>query len=333
MSTRYPLTILNEFFTESEYHQHIQPVHSAVATLAEELHTPPFKTNIVMSGDLTASVNQRTRQGDFSAERIGGQVAGKTIPVTLDYGEVDVVVDMGLMTSTPGATESAMFIYLLAHELGHAVLGRQRATSGATPSCRRGEPAGMAGLYGLEAMDEWRCDHLADLVLGAYASLDVDGVRQPARYGLIVPSDLTTELGHTIDEFVYPAWPDLVWSYRTGKISLEQMWETLQTQTSQVFKFIAHTEARARSAGHLSPISQVAGNRGADLYLHPAWATMMEAAEAQPILADQDEFQSNQSELLTACRTALSEMWATLGITGRQLPDGSLYLDVTNPAW
>ncbi|MEV4817201.1 hypothetical protein [Micromonospora tulbaghiae] len=333
MPEKFPLIVLNEFFQESEYHQFIQPVHSAITTVAEDLGTPPFETTVVMSGNLTASVNRRAKDKSFSPERVGGQVAGKTMPIDpTNYSQVDVVMDMGMMTSTPDGTQQAMFVYLLAHELGHAVIGRQRTTSGDTPTCHRAEPSGMAGLFGLEAIDEWRCDRLADIILGGVATANIDGEQQsPVRYGMMLPSDWAADLQQVVDEVVYPAWPDLVWSYRVREIGLEQMWEKLLTQTNQVFNFLAHNEAKAIGAGHPSPLAQLAGHRGVDLYLGPAWSEIMKTAEAQPVLTHQDEFQRSQSDLLMACRSAISGMWASLGVTGRRLIDGGVRLDVTDP--
>ncbi|MEV5769127.1 hypothetical protein AB0L34_31855 [Micromonospora sp. NPDC052213] len=333
MPEKYPLIILNEFFEESEYHQYIQPVHTAIMSVAEDLRIPPFETTVVMSGDMTASVNRRTKDKSFSPERVGGQVAGKTMPIDpTNFSQVDLVMDMGMMNPVPEGTQLGMFIYLLAHELGHAVIGRQRTTSGDTPAARRVEPSGMAGLYGLEAIDEWRCDQLADIVLGGIATVNVDGNQSAVRYGLMLPSDWTADLRNVVDEVVYPAWPDLVWSYRIHDIDLEQMWEQLQTQTSQVLIFLAHNEARALSAGRPSPLTQLAGHRGVDLYLGPAWSEIMKEAETQPILASQDEFQRNQDDLLIVCRSAITKMWTTLGVTGRRLLDGTVYLDVSDPA-
>jgi hypothetical protein len=333
LSDKYPLVILNQFSGDSAYHQYIEPLHRAFTTIADELGTPPFATTVVMSGNLTESVHQRKKDKSFSVERIGGQVVGKTLPIdSTNYSEVDVVMDVGMMAPAPDAAQAAMFIYLLAHELGHAVIGRQRTTSGEVPAAHGVEPTCLAGIYGLEVVDEWRCDRLADIVLGGFATLDADGVEQPPmRYGLVMPSDWAAELQQVVDAVVYPAWPDLVWSYRTQEIDLEQMWERLQTQTREVLICLAHNEAKALGGGHPSPLGQLAGNRGVDLYLAPTWSEIMKVVEAQPILAHQDEFQRNQSELLAVCQSAIAGMWATLGVTGRRLPDGGAYLNVTNP--
>lgn len=205
MSDKHPLTVLNEFCGDSAYHQYIEAVHTGLTGLAEELGAPPFETTVVMSGDFASSIRRRQKDKSFSVERLGGQVAGKTMPIAPDdYSDVALVMDMALMTSTPDKVQTAMFIYLLAHEMGHALTGRQRTTSGETPSANRVEPSGMAAIYGLEAVDEWRCDRLADLTLGAMVTVVIDDVEQPMRYGWMMPADWTAELRDMVDEVVYP---------------------------------------------------------------------------------------------------------------------------------
>lgn len=333
MSDKFPLTVLNEEYGESAYHPLIQPIHSAITTLAEELATPAFETTIIMSGNLTASVDRRGKEKDFSPERLGGQVAGKTFPVDpTDYSRVDVILDVGMMAPDPDGLQQGMFVYLLAHELGHAVIGRQRTTCGDAPTAQRDDPSGMAGVYGLEVVDEWRCDRLADIVLGGMVTAEVvDGEPVPARYGYLVPDSGQAELRQVLDQAVHPAWPELVWSYRVGQTDLASMWEKLQEQTKQVFVCLAHAEAKALGAGQPSPLSQVAGHLGADLYLSPAWSRIMQVVEPQPILSHHSEFHTHQNEVFRVCQSAIAHMWACLGITRRPTDDGRVYLDVTEP--
>nr|BEK63608.1 hypothetical protein KPHV_08350 [Kitasatospora purpeofusca] len=158
--TAYPLTIVTEYGGQEELAPYVQNVHSFLMSAAIKRGVPDLAVTAVLTGDLTTSI-RNLGETDFAPERLGGAVAGKTIPAARDYSRASIVLD------TSGAVDPIEFVHLVAHELGHALIGRLRAAAGTRPPQPTGHPTlqEAVAIMAYQAADEYRCDLISNIVL------------------------------------------------------------------------------------------------------------------------------------------------------------------------
>jgi hypothetical protein len=152
------------------------------------------KVKAILAKDFSQAINQawstqtaRSIQGPaFSPERLGGQVAAKTITMNPEWSEIHIIFaqdawlhegDLGLMRNLNFAV----------HEIAHALLGRIRWQSGVLngvlfPSRT---PSECARSITRIAAEEYWVDVLAGLAIGGCATVTRDGTTRP-----ITPPDL-----------------------------------------------------------------------------------------------------------------------------------------------
>ncbi len=325
------------------FHRLTTAVAAPLAGVAQRSEVPPTEITVVFADDFVTTVDEllatdAARAGrphqTFTTDRVGGTVAAKNIPMSADGAHIAVVVNADQHHFVAPELE-AHSIFLIAHELTHPLLTRLRAASQAMETM--GPPAtdAAANARGIvrAAVDEYRADRIADVVLGALASITIDGQTRPMRM-----TDLFGGAGHRdylpeiLDGHVHPGWPGLVQDYREHRIPLEDLYRRLIVSTDQTLTALAHAEAEAAVADEPSALGEnCAEHPGAVLYLGPAWSQIMDTVDGQPLLPALGTFAALEHDLLDTGEQAVLDMWQKLGLTATPLPSGADYLHVGAP--
>lgn len=324
MTEAYQLTLLHEYGPATHYFPVIERIHALVAERAEELSVPPFSLTVVLSCDMSASIARYGEPG-FHAERLGGMVAGKTLPQVHDYSNTMVVLDAA------ADMDVVDIVHLATHEYGHVLQGRLRAAAGTRPArpTRDQTPEETAAILAFEAADEFRCDLLSNVVLNTVI-LDVDGSRRPMHLGDAYGDGYFDALAGILDSRVHPGWPDLVEAYRNWKIDLGAMFGKLVNEADQVLTLIGHAEAVALASGQPPTLDRFRAHPAVERYLAPMWTPIRRVLEGAAMIPPLAEFGDVDRALQDSGR-GIVEAWGRLGIQGRLTEDHQVYLDVGDP--
>jgi hypothetical protein len=163
MTDEYPFAFVAEHGADAGLGEAFEGFHHVISERARELTIPPFCTTVVLTDDLPASVIERG-QPDFTAERLGGNVTGKTLAERSDYSSAALVIGAAGL-GTGDAIGALHVMGTLAHEYGHVFLGRLRATAGTEASVPDPPTPTEAARAVLQfAADEVRCDRFANAI-------------------------------------------------------------------------------------------------------------------------------------------------------------------------
>lgn len=314
-------------------------VQSIVNVMAqsEEL-VLPRRLTVVVADDFAAEVRSRmvdTREAEaFTTERVGGDVAGKNLPVPHDPDAGVIVLNMAVHdfsdTETGGQLLGAL---TLAHELFHPPLTWTRQASGALAGATfpSSTPSELARSLVRIVADEYRADMLSSITLEILAGDD-----QAQQHYVKLRQEWMCQLhrdsvAEALDVVVHPGWPDAVVAYRTHQLSLHEMWARICGQTEQTLTLLAHAEAAADFAAVPPPLAAFAEHPGVVKYLGPVWSAIMEAVSQGPLLPGVRQFRSVEDALIEVGEPALFDMWGSLGLTFPDLADPSFFLHVTDP--
>lgn len=337
MSQTYTVTVVEEHNADQALTvTAAKQLCNALADIASNLSVPPFDLTVVLSGDLTASINEHGEAG-FQPERLGGMVAGKTLPATADHAAMTIVLDAATPPEdVPPFWATLSRIHILAHEYGHAMIGRLRAVAGtkpAAPTTRMQTPSEAAAVIAYRSAEEFQCDWLAHAVLQT-VGFGTDG-SNPVKLadlglGTMIGDGYREHLAEVVDTMVHPGWPELVDAYRHRRIDLVTMFSRLVRETEQVMTLVAHADAVAQASSNAPVLNALAGHRGVDLYLAQAWEPVRKVLDEVPGPPCADDFATVDQDLQTAGE-GLVEMWSRLGVRGHVTDDGQLYLTVSEP--
>jgi hypothetical protein len=143
-----------------------------------------LSVTVIVAADFAAAVDDAYRVGGhdfgpFGSARLGGDVNGKTVPISADHVSARVIIDANWWTSQ--STVEAQRVGLLAHELFHSRLDRLRLEAGIAEHLARTvhTPADGARWSVRNAVDELRCDLAADTFCDQ--GLAGDGGDRPVR--------------------------------------------------------------------------------------------------------------------------------------------------------
>ncbi|MFD8439981.1 hypothetical protein ACFV2I_33440 [Streptomyces microflavus] len=324
----YPLVVTEEHDARRGLADQLRVIHAALASAAADIwQVPSFELTIVLSGDLSASIEDR--EAGFTPERLGGgTVGGKTIPVHRDYS----VVEMFVGAPAGDGFDQLEWIHTVLHEYGHVVLGRLRAAAGTRPPypTRDQTLPEMAAILAYEAADEYRCELLSDSLMKGLQQTGVFRSSASLTLELLVQERYSSTLTDLLASVVHPGWPDLVNSYLEGNIDIVTMLNQLVTETGHVLKVLGYADALERAAGRSHTLDHSLEHPGASLYLAPAWGPIVELLENANSIPALSEF-ADVDTRLQALGQGIVDMWETLGITGYLTAGNSLAVDVESP--
>ncbi len=303
-----------------------------------ETDAGPGVREIVVSDDLASTV--RKLQGEvvgdealseFDTSRLGGVVVGKTMFRSEDFSEAVVVMDSAVFRSDDVVSQVGQ-IFLLGHELAHALIGQLRRADGSPPMSPSFLPWETARWLTRYALEEYKADRIAQVLLGAIGTATVDGVVRPLR---------STDFKIGERQWVLAAGDSVasiaraVHSYRCREIDLTTMWSTVEPMASDLLITLAHAQAEADEVddGADGPIvTEVISAEAPPL--HRLWYQFAGLAREWRVLQPVATFREHEAGILDRGRDALLEFWEDLGLTFR--PEGeSFYLSVAAPhlAW
>lgn len=316
-------------------------VHNLLASVAAEwgaepIHLEAFATDALQQNvQATLKLKGDTQAHTFGIERVGGIVAAKNLALADDGSHVRIVFDAGLCTA-PDPQGQAWAIFLLAHEFCHAVLERLRGQSGAMEGVvlPSRTPTEMARSICRIAADEYRCDIVADTVLGLMVTVgDGHGTTRPMRYGDVTEGSYNETVAGALDDAIWPALPRTVRDYQERRIALEPMWKRVVETTDQTFTLLAHAEAEAHTLDRATPLLDGSKTHpGAVKLLNDAWLPFIDRFHSLPLVPEVSEWCAHESDLLDHGQQLLFELWDKLGITPyNEADDGGFGLRVRTP--
>jgi hypothetical protein len=255
----------------------------------------------------------------FSAERLGGTVKGKNLPLEDDQSRVAVVFDAETWVAHPSPEGKLAEVHLICHELAHILIERGRHLAGVYdgvhfPSITSGE---IARSQSLIVAGEYRADLLAEEVVRSMASVTVDGEERPIGTWELLEQNYSEALVQML-EGAYPAWPDLVDDYREWRITLEQLWGDVVDRVHQTLTFLIHAEALAEAAGVSAPSEsgRLVSLPVMRLYISKPWRDFVAVVRTLPLLPSVPETLDFERRVREAGESTIREIWRRLGIEG-----------------
>jgi len=302
---------------------------TAFASTGELAGLSPQSVEIVVAEDVAAAVKSLATEvigveslQDFSLERVGGTVTGKTMFRDVAHEFPVVVLDAAVFRD-----ESAICrvgeIQITAHELAHAFIGQLRAAGG-EPMDPTSLPWEVSRWIARYVIEEYIADSIAESVLGRCGTVtQADGTTRPlacvdfaecAPYFVSAAQETLDNIAETIHD------------YRLGLIDLETMWLAVQPRTSQMLIALAHAQAEHdHVSGHPGPYA----TDGAAAPLDRAWRDVC-ACFSVPLFEGAERFVQAEQAALDRAGKAVLGLWRELGLTFR--PEGAaFYISVAPP--
>jgi len=263
-------------------------------------------------------------------ERMGGQLAGKTMPLEEDWSKA-ALASPGVMLASDDGREKALAMFNLLHEVGHTVIERLGVLSGVRetgwhPTNHSRRKAENAVRHGL---DEWRVSSLAwGLLRSVIRTQEGQDVTALDLFGAGYRVGLRGVL-----ERVYPGWPDAVQRYRVHQLSLEDMYAQIVGETVEVFTILSHVEAESVMLERVTPLrDEYATHPATRLYLGEPWRALIDCDA--PLLAPLPDFAEAEGVYLSDVAPKVIDMWRRLGVTFTDGPGRwDLRIDVGEPLW
>ncbi|MCM2388145.1 hypothetical protein [Streptomyces albipurpureus] len=289
-----------------------------MSVLANECAVPEMDLTVVLTGDITASIRAHSESDrNFTPERSGGIVEGKTIEVVRDFSQTVIVIDIDTGTETADEElDEAELLHLVMHEYGHALLGRLRAGAGTRPpkTTRSKTPEEVAAIWAYEAAHEFRCDLLSNTLLAKFATTtDDDGATRPFTFADLVGEGYRDAFASLLDH-VHPGWPDLVFAYQTHQIDLDEMYEGLLHGTGGVLKLIAHADAVEETGGNAPLLAGFADHPAVREIPGPIWGPIRKVLDTSPIMPSLDEFAAVDNAVQEHGERMVT-VWQSLGVS------------------
>lgn len=303
---------------------------------AESTDVGPGTREIVLAEDLTTAIRRLHGQvqgveglQEFDTSRLGGVVIGKTMFRNDDYSDAVIVMDAALFRSHDDIARIGE-VFILGHELAHALIGQVRRANGnprMEPSFLPWETSRWLTRYALE---EYKADRLAQIMLSVMGTVTVDGETRPFR---------STDFKLGRDEWVEAATSSVttiaetIHAYRLGQIDLIALWQTVEPLASSLLITLAHAQAEA---DELDDEASIVTEPVATAVppLHRLWSSFTELGRGWKILQDSASFHLEEVAVLDKGREALLTFWKEMGLTFRPHGDGH-YITVAQPhrAW
>lgn len=302
---------------------------------------------VVGTLDFQASVHDLLQQlhgpdqPAYTTERLGGTAIAKNIPMNEDYSKIAIVMSAHPWAPGEESRGLAIGLFLLGHELTHAVLARLRVLSGALdgvtfPSTT---PRLAARSITRIAVDEVRADRVADIVLSQSVTKTVEGEEVRVNITdaeLLGPTPYRDALAVLLVTRVYPGWRDAVNEYRNFGVTLEDLMRKLIEETDQVMTCVGHAEAEAQSTPESADlfVPPASAGPGATWLIGPVWKAIRTVSIEHPLVPALSDFKAAELAILDEGERELFAMWERLGITFDPLrPDSHPYrIDVDEPA-
>lgn len=309
---------------------------------------PEFEVQVLLTDEFVPAVESLRAAEDgvagdpFTTDRVGGTVWVKTLERGGDPARPIIVCDAGVwaeLRDINPALASVHTVYLVSQQLGYQLLRRARDASGvpritfqATPS--RPNASGRLVAHDLtrKVSNEYRANALA---LGLAGRAVRAGALDGRSLGEFSQAMAIASQGQLAEELepLYPTWPDAVQAYREWRLGLGEMFFGLVADLDPELTFLATTQAHADAAGvpgffEQEPFASIPAVR---LYLAAPWSAFMRFLRSRPSLPDLARIPQHEADLLAAGEAMVRAIWANLGLTVPEHPNGQLEVRVSAP--
>jgi hypothetical protein len=298
----------------------------------EHTDVGPGVREIVLAEDLTAAI--RSLHGvvhgveglqEFSTSRLGGVVIGKTMFRDEHFSDAVIVMDSAVFRS-PDDLSRIGEIFVLGHELAHALIGQVRRADDNPRMAAAFLPWETSRWFVRYALEEYKADRLAQVMLAVMGTVTVDGETRPFR-----STDFKSGLHEWVDAAARSVTTvgESIDAYRLHQVDLTAMWRTVELLASEVLITLAHAQAEADELAGDPPI--VTEAVAAEVPpLHRLWSSLTELGRSWKVLQDAASFHAEEATVLDTGRDALLTFWEEMGLTFRPEADG-YYITVAAP--
>lgn len=316
----------------------IELVVPVLDALGASVEVDLLETKWLLSDDFTADVANILAGGagsEFTTDRLGGTVAAKTM---VDPAKPDarvIVLNLPHVLGQDQPRSVADYIFLAAHEYCH-VLQQSSRLAGGLPTT---EPESDTPIHrswraiGRVVGDEYRADVVAGHVLAQLVTA-TDGT-DSSRQASIADTFSLDHLAAAEDVILglHPLLPDLVDSYRTREIDLEDLVRNLVRITEQALTQLAHWNAVCDLLGIDEPwdLGEIPNAAASQLYLRSNWQPLVAHLQNTPRSPSPEELSRNEPALLETAESAIAGLWASLGVSVEPLNEGDEYVHVGPP--
>ena len=301
--------------------------------LRVEAQLPPAESvEFFIADDISSAVQQQAGSfvgvedlQNFDAERIGGQVVGKTLFRDEQHRRIVIFMSGGTFEAEDGPSK-AVEIYLVAHEMAHGLIGQLRSASG-PPMPPTFLPWGITRWFARYALEEYVADSLAEVALRQFGFVtDDEGERHPLSARVVLPRG-----PHFMEACAdrLAGLVDRIHQYRIDG-HLNELWLDVQNSTGQLFVTVAHAQAELDDpTGEVGPVV-TADQAEAFGPLHDCWEQMHSRFASIPLLATSERFAEIEPAVLDDAGELILEFWRDLGLTFR--PEGdAFHIEVASP--
>lgn len=285
----------------------------------------PLKTEVILADDLKAEVlkHMRTKPGidkSFEPERPLGRVAGKNLAQDDDWNHVVIIFDAAdwAKGDGPEASRKLLQMSLVAHEIAHPLLARIRVASGVAdgvqyPSVTPGEIARSIARVG---MDEYFADRIADIIVAQVFSKGDGEAKTPAYVWDVSAADYKARLRELLDK-AHQEIPQLVNSYRTRHISLDEMWRRVVASLDHLFTIVIHARAHADADGDIPLLDspEIKDLPFVKAYFADTLPPFLSQFRHTPPVLPPAEWRERELRVVSAGEAAIREIWRRLGLT------------------
>jgi hypothetical protein len=312
-------------------------VFGVYARLRRRSGIPASSITAVLAGDFVAEVKRAMPLGtDFTTERAGGSATvAKNLLQGDDGAEVVIVFDADLWR-TPGDDIDRLFrATVIGHELAHPIQSRAAYASGAMDGVELPSVTPYEGFRSASRIlaNEYRADRLAEIVVGAMATVDVAGATRPFPTWLFRDRSYLDGLVSLLAA-AHPKWPDLVDRYRDREIPIEEMFYPLAAEIDQTLTLLMHSQALADAADanvELLALPELASLPAVRLYLAEPLEPFMSLVRSAPAIASLSETRKLEREFTRVGLAAHLEIYRRLGINPRDTRRPAIWIDVDGP--
>jgi hypothetical protein len=329
----FPLQVVGD---DEMFVSYVTTAHQGVIDLGQPLACPAFSVVVRLSNDFQVDVVEAlqrvgTPDENYSVDRVGGVVGAKNVS-SADGSAVEILFDARVWAEF-GSDNWTRRFWLVVHELIHPLLGRLRNVAGGAPDASRSAPQRMAQGIVDRALDEWRCETIANMFLGQIATVTkADGTQAP------LPLAVVNDFGYlaTVEEVagtrIYPGWPDLVDAHLRNEVSQQDAWNQIFAETDNIVNLLARAEAEAKSVEMPGALpGEVANSAAARLYLNQMWDPIADALYDHAVIPPLEEIKAVDAAIREVGEKSIMAMWCRLGISFHEADSSGYRVDMTRP--
>jgi hypothetical protein len=311
----------------------------AVDELSSQAGLPDMNLNVRITDHFVAEIDSQRRSDlpSFTTSRLGGDAVARCHQAETIGEPHSVLINAAVFDQ--GDTWLLSHVpQVLAHELGHCLLGQSRLVHG-TPSgyvdCPV-NPIQALGYTSLTACDEYIADRIGHMLIPPVGvDVENEGSVIPTTDRMVLgTSRLTTTLDE-LDAAVHPRLSQMVLAYRQSGEGLNELVESLIPCMHESMVMYAHYKAATRDLPDVETLrvelDKVSSHPGTRLLLDPFWDAIEDHMERRFAKSPLLEFREQDQICLDRALGGLEEAWAALGVSFEAMPGDAVFVHISDP--